>query len=166
MELYLLRHAPAEIQDETWKGPDRKRPLSRKGTKKMRKIAGAMKRLQLTFDLILTSPYVRARETAELAARKIRHSGKVKTSQHLRVGGNSQLLIKEIVTRYAHCERVLVVGHEPGLSRLISLLLSGKQSLVIAMKKGSMCKLSAAKLRYGRCANLEWLISPAEILAL
>jgi phosphohistidine phosphatase len=164
MELYLLRHAPAEIQGDTWKGTDKNRPLSRKGVKKMRKMVAAMKHLHLTFDLILTSPYRRARETAELAAKKIRHPHAVRVSKHLKVGGNSRMLIREIVTGYGHCERVLLVGHEPGLSRLISVLLSGKQSLVITMKKGGICKLTTPGLRYGRCASLEWLIGPAELL--
>ena len=74
------------------------------------------------------------------------------------------MLIREIVTGYGRCDRVLLVGHEPGLSRLISVLLSGKQSLAITMKKGGICKLVMPGLRYGRCASLEWLVNPAGLL--
>ncbi len=55
---------------------------------------------------------------------------------------------------------VLLVGHEPYLSDLISLLLSGESGLAIVMKKAGFCKLSIGQLCFGRCATLEWLVTP------
>jgi len=52
-------------------------------------------------------------------------------------------------------ESVLLVGHEPYLSGLISLLVSGDGSLAVVMKKGGLCKLSTDSLKHGRCAALE-----------
>jgi phosphohistidine phosphatase len=164
MELFLLRHAQAETQGDAWKGADKNRPLSKKGERKMRRVAVAYRHLGLTFDLILSSPYVRARRTAEIVAAKTRHAGKIRFSQHLTVGGNARALVNEIAGEHRDCAKVLLVGHEPALGRLISVLLSGKQSLVVTMKKGAICALSIRTLRYGHCATLEWLMSPAEVL--
>lgn len=166
MELYILRHAPAEIQGETWRGTDAKRPLSSKGEKKMKLIALAMKHLDLTFDLILSSPSVRALRSAEIAAKKLRHSDGVRISKHLKIGGNAREVVRNLLDAYPGCGSVLLVGHEPGLSRLISVLLTGQQSAVVTMKKGALCKLTVPRLKYGRCATLDWLIGLAEILAL
>jgi phosphohistidine phosphatase SixA len=52
------------------------------------------------------------------------------------------------------------VGHEPYLSELISVLLTGRLDLPLALKKGGVCRLTANRLHYGRCATLEWLLTP------
>jgi phosphohistidine phosphatase len=58
---------------------------------------------------------------------------------------------------------VLLVGHEPGLSQLISLLVAGEAGVSILLKKGSLCKLSVESLKPGRCATLEWLLTPKQM---
>jgi phosphohistidine phosphatase SixA len=68
MNLFLLRHAIAVEPGALSGASDAARPLSPEGKEKMRKIARGMKALDLSFDLILSSPYVRARETAEIVA--------------------------------------------------------------------------------------------------
>ncbi len=57
----------------------------------------------------------------------------------------------------------MLVGHEPYLSTLISLLLSGDGGLQVEMKKGGLCKLSVESLKHGRCAKLEWLLTPRQM---
>jgi phosphohistidine phosphatase SixA len=57
-----------------------------------------------------------------------------------------------------------LVGHEPSLSSLVSLLVSGDPGLGVSLKKGGVCKLSVEQLRNGRCATLEWLLSPAQLV--
>jgi len=57
----------------------------------------------------------------------------------------------------------LLVGHEPYLSELISLLVAGDSSLCVVMKKGGLCKLSVETLKHGRCACLEWLLTPKQM---
>ena len=60
-------------------------------------------------------------------------------------------------------ESVLLVGHEPYLSGLISLLVSGKETFTVTMKKGGLCKLSTDSLHHGRCAALDWLLTPRQM---
>jgi phosphohistidine phosphatase len=163
MELYILRHAIAG-DGESFDGPDSERPLTKEGAKKMKRIAKELEKLDLQFDLILSSPFVRAKETAEIMADEFHSENPLKFSSHLKVGGDPSALVHEVNTRYKQFNRILLVGHEPYLSGLISMLVSGKNDLLITMKKGGICKLTVGSLHYGRCATLEWLMAPAQII--
>jgi phosphohistidine phosphatase len=160
MELFLLRHA---IAVERSLGDDTKRPLSREGAEKMRRIAKGMRRLELDFDLILSSPYLRARQTAEIAVRELEAEDKLKVTDHLAADADAAELVSELKTSHRSCKSVLLVGHEPFMSELISTLLSGKRGVPIVMKKGGLCHLTIESLRYGRCARLEWLLTPRQL---
>jgi phosphohistidine phosphatase len=84
-------------------------------------------------------------------------------TRHLEVGGHPEKLIDVINDRHARASSVLLVGHEPYLSGLISVLVSGEDDLGIALKKGGLCKLTIGTLLYGRCATLDWLLQPAHL---
>ena len=85
------------------------------------------------------------------------------TTEDLAPGGDANRLMTDIREKYGTAENVALVGHEPGLSRLISVLLSGDETIPITLKKGGVCCLSVDKLEYGRCATLEWLLAPAQL---
>jgi len=163
MDLYVLRHAIAGDR-KLFDGPDSERPLTNQGAKKMKLIAKEMKKLDLKFDVILSSPFLRAKQTAEIVAKEFHCESSLKFSSHLRVGGDPAALVHEINTGYRKFDRILLVGHEPYLSGFISMLVSGKKDLSITMKKGGLCKLSVDSLQYGRCAGLEWLMAPAQMI--
>jgi len=163
MELYILRHAIAGDR-ESFDGPDSERPLTKEGAKKMERIAKELKKLNLKFDVILSSPFLRAKETAEIMAQEFHRENVLKFSPHLKVGGDPAALVREINTGYKKFHSILLVGHEPYLSGFISMIISGKKDLSITMKKGGICKLSAASLHYGKCATMEWLMAPAQII--
>ncbi len=114
--------------------------------------------------MILTSPYVRAADTAKILRKKL-DLGKDQLAvvQDIAPGGDAARLINEIGQKYGNLEGVAIIGHEPGLSRLISTLLSGDPTLPITLKKGGVCCLTADKLEYGRCAALEWLMAPSQM---
>jgi len=160
MDLYILRHGIAAERGDPKYPNDEDRPLTDEGQKKTLKIARRMKELDLTFDLILSSPLARARQTAEIAASVLGCKNKLKFSVHLAPGGSKRELVREISKR----KRALLVGHEPDLSEFMSILLTGKTDLRIDLKKGGLAKLDVPALRYGRCATLEWLASPKLLL--
>lgn len=162
MEIYLLRHAIAAPR--TGLGDDSKRPLTRKGADKMRRIAKGMRRLKLDFDLVLSSPYLRAKQTAEIAAAELGASSCLRFSPHLVPLGNARRLIAELLRGHASRKSVLLVGHEPYLSTLVSTLLAGYGNVPIVMKKGGLCKLTTRSLRHGACAQLEWLLTPRQLV--
>lgn len=152
-------------EKETYSGPDSERPLTEKGTKKMRQIAKKLKKIGISFDVVLSSPFRRAKETAEIVAKEFHCEGALKFSRHMKVGGDPVALIDELKKDYGKSESILLVGHEPYLSGLISTLISGEDNIPIALRKGGICKLSVGSLRYGRCATLEWLMAPSQIIS-
>ncbi len=164
MNLYILRHGIAVEMGTPGVGKDSERELTPEGKRKVRGIAAAMKALDLSFDLILTSPYVRAEQTATIVAEALEVKDRLELSDTLTPGGNMRDLIGEINRLRPTPEEALVVGHEPYLSELISLLLTGgTDGASVVMKKGGLCKLAIEKLRYGRCATLEWLLTPKQM---
>jgi phosphohistidine phosphatase len=159
MNLYIIRHAIAVEEGTPEYEDDSQRPLTDKGKKKMRQIARGLRALGVDFDLILSSPYVRARETAEILAEVSRTKADVALSENLIPMGDPDLLISEMNEKY-NANSVALVGHEPFLSALIGLLVSENASLDITLKKGGVCRLSVDDLHHTRKATLEWLITP------
>ena len=163
MDLYILRHAIAEAREGAKEMADSERRLTREGKKKMYCVAEGIKAVGLGFDLILSSPYFRAKQTAEILVEVMGLGKALEISPELAPQGNPRKLIETLNRAYAKRRSVVLVGHEPYLSSLISLLLSGDTSLAINLKKGGLCKLTADELTYGKCATLEWLLTPRQM---
>ncbi len=124
-----------------------------------------MRDLETQIDLILSSPYLRAADTARILQKKLRlDKDKLVMMDDLSPTGDPNRLVKEVADKYGSVANIALVGHEPGLSRLISVLVSGDPTLPITLKKGGVCCLTVDKLEYGRCAALEWLLGPAQLM--
>jgi phosphohistidine phosphatase len=113
--------------------------------------------------LILSSPLPRAKQTAEIAAEKLKLKTRLKISDALKPDGDRKNLIQEINFAKPSPEKILLVGHEPDLSELISFLLTGDSQMKTDFKKGGLCQLEIEKLRDGKCATLAWLLTPAQM---
>ena len=163
MDLYILRHGIAVEPGTPGYERDADRPLTPEGERKLRQVADAMKALDLSFDLVLSSPYLRARQTAEIVVAALGERKRLELSDTLTPGGSVKKLVELLNYRETCPESVLLVGHEPDLSGLISLLVSGKASFAVAMKKGGLCKLTTESLKPGRCAALQWLLTPKQM---
>lgn len=160
MDLYIIRHAIAVDEANTDYESDSERPLTDKGRKKMRQIAKGLRNLGVEFDLILSSPYVRARETAEILADVFKMKKKLAFSDNLIPLGNPELFIGEINEKYSGMS-IALVGHEPHLSALVGLLTAEHAKLDITLKKGGVCYLRADDLHHqDHRATLEWLLTP------
>jgi phosphohistidine phosphatase len=165
VNLYLLRHGLAVELGSPGYQKDADRPLTPEGRRKMKKVAAGLRALDLSFDLILSSPYVRARQTAELVASGLGIKRRLQMCDALVPGARFKGLIDLIHHLEPAPQELLLVGHEPYLSDLISLLLSGEIGLSLTMKKGGLCKLAIESLQLGRCATLEWLTTPGQLRA-
>ncbi len=163
MNLYILRHGIAVERGTPGYAKDADRPLTPEGERKLKAIAEAMQRIELSFDLILTSPYLRARQTAELVAGVLGARKKLEFSDALVPDGSTRQLVEFLNGYRPAPKEVLLVGHEPYLSGLVSLLVSGKEGLTIVLKKGGLCKVTTESLKPGRCAALEWLLAPKQM---
>lgn len=160
MQLVLLRHGIAMNRDSWDPRADRDRPLTPNGVERTRAVARALKSLKLGPDLILTSPYLRARQTAEIVGDAFNIPDNVQVSEALAPGATVPQVIRELQSRHTANSRVLGVGHEPGLSRLASFLISGRADADLTLKKAGLIVLDLQTVSAGRCASLEWLVPP------
>jgi phosphohistidine phosphatase len=163
MKLYILRHGIAVERGAGSYAKDSDRPLTPKGERKLWKIAEAMEALGIKFDLILSSPYTRARQTAEIVAKAFNTRKKLEFTDNLTPAGSFKKLVDFIKDLSSSPKSILLVGHEPYLSQFISLLVGGDQALSITLKKGGLCKLSSQSLKAGHCATLDWLMTPKQM---
>lgn len=123
MQLLLFRHGPAAPRGRKW-SDDRLRPLTAPGKAKSARAAKGLARLGLHPDLIVSSPFVRARQTAELLASAFRPKGLLELDEALAPGGNPLPLLGKLARK--GLPLVAFVGHEPSLSRLAATLVSGR----------------------------------------
>lgn len=167
MQLYLIRHGIAVEWGAAGFEDDRLRPLTEKGREKMVKIARGLLALDVRFDLIISSPYTRALETARIlfAAQKM-DKGQLVIQENLSPGSPPDEILGEIKEKYSSLESIAIVSHEPALGALISRLVAGQRPFFIHIKKGSVCHLSVDDLTGEPRARLEWLLHPAHLAAL
>jgi phosphohistidine phosphatase len=163
VNLFLLRHGLAVEREEFNFANDEFRPLTPKGKRQLRKIAAALRAMELRFDVILSSPLVRARQTAEIVAAELKLRKRIALANELKPGGGAKKLVLKILAQKINSGDVLLVGHEPDLSQLISLLVTGGRDAGFALKKAGLAKLEIEKLRAGKCATLAWLLTPAQM---
>jgi phosphohistidine phosphatase len=164
MNLFILRHGIAVERDPISFPDDSRRPLTLKGEDRVRLICDAMQALELTFEHIFTSPYRRASQTAEIVATSLNLKKALATCDELTPEGDPKALIRHLNRLEPAPENVLLVGHEPFLSGLISQLISSEPGAAIDLKKGGLAKLEIeAQLRLGPCAKLAWLLTPKQL---
>ena len=164
MNLYLLRHGIAVAGDEPGIEMDGERPLAPKGIKRMRKEAKGIRRLGITFDAILTSPLVRARQTAEIAAEILGMESQLQEISGLAPESSVENLLFGLA-RFQNREHLLLVGHQPLLGKTAAFLLYGKDrsSLDIELKKGSLCAIEVDGLPPDKPGTLHWLLAPKQL---
>jgi phosphohistidine phosphatase len=153
MEIYFLRHGDAGSAGG-WKGSDVERPLSKEGTAGIEKEASAMARLGLTPDAILTSPLVRARQTAEIVAKKLRLTRSIVVEERL-APGFATAELRAILEERRSARGLLLVGHEPDFSRVVSDAIGGGS---VECKKGSLIRVDMDDSFNG---VLVWLLPPS-----
>jgi phosphohistidine phosphatase len=165
MNLYIVRHAIAVQRGTPGYEDDSQRPLTDDGRKKMKKIVRGLSSLKLELDTILSSPYVRARDTAKILAKELTGMDKIAFSDNLIPPGNFEKLVQEIHDKY-DVNSLALVGHEPMLSGLISWLTTGNTDMRLTLKKGGVAYLATDNLYQDGRATLEWLLTPALMLQL
>jgi phosphohistidine phosphatase len=162
MELLIVRHAIAiERGDPAWLNDD-ERPLTPEGIHKFRAAARGLKAMGAKPGRILTSPLVRARQTAEIVRDALAGDLDLDISKHLAPGGDYAALIREAAALDAEC--VAVVGHEPHLSGLVSYALVGDgRRAGILLKKGAAALVSFDGPAAAGAGTLQWLLQPGAL---
>ncbi len=164
MYLYIIRHAVAEEREEFAKksADDSLRPLTAKGKKRLQKMILSLEKDFDKLDIVVTSPYLRAKQSAQIVA-EIADDTKIVESAELVPHAPPQALVRWLKNHCSQSKKVAVIGHEPHLSTFTSYLLTGnatdnfielKKSSVALVEIGNFEDMAASR------AKLLWLASP------
>jgi phosphohistidine phosphatase len=155
MILYFLRHANAgqkrlnPIQDE-------KRPLDKEGIEQCRYVGRFLNSLDIHVDLILSSPLKRATQTAAMVGNEIDYEQRIERAMALQPSADYERF-RQLLLQIHELEAVMVVGHNPNMSKFLSLMVTGGLTdRAIEMKKGSIARVEMGPKR----SVLNWLITP------
>jgi phosphohistidine phosphatase len=163
MELLVIRHGAAMDKEEFAKTDksDDLRPLTSAGMEEMKEIARGLRELVKKIDLLVTSPLVRAVQTAEIvgAAYDIPVS---ETTDALSPDSQPKDFEKWSAD-FEDVKRIAIVGHEPHLTALVSWLLTGEDGAIIDLKKGGMCLLEFDSGIKSGSGILNWLMTPRQL---
>jgi phosphohistidine phosphatase len=165
VNVYLLRHAIAEERDAARWPDDSLRPLTRDGAERFRRAARGLRRIVPTVDVVLASPYARAWQTAELVHDEAGWPEPERCSAL--AADRPAAAALEPLQRHVKRESVVLVGHEPNLSSLASLLSAGDESsLALELKKGGVTALVFTAVPAPGSGLLRWNVTPKILRAL
>lgn len=164
MELYVIRHAIAEPLGKGNEFSDEKRALTEEGRSRMREAVKGLRKLGVQLDLILTSPLVRAVETAEILAGSLGINRKeIQQTAALSPGVPAEPLFAEIKS-HGGAESIALVGHQPDLGSLIARIIqSGDGIASIQLKKGGICCINVIGTVPALRGDLMWLLTPRQL---
>ena len=152
MLVHLLRHADAG-DPEAWQGPDSLRPLSAKGRRQSKRLGDHLAAIGFTTNAIITSPKVRSEQTADIIGERL---GVAVTVDDRLAGAFDLESLDELLTDAGDPDRIVLVGHDPDFSDVLSTL-CGPQ---LEMKKAAFARIDVERpLRAGR-GTLRWLLPP------
>ena len=153
MLLHLLRHADAG-DPLAWSGPDSSRPLSKKGRDQSERLGRFLSGTGFQPDLFITSPKVRAVETAEIIAKVL----DVQVAVDDRLAGALDLpVVVGMVDSHGHAVRPVLVGHDPDFSELVAVLCGAAG---VPMRKGALVRIETARPLAPGAGTLRWLVPP------
>ena len=158
MELVFLRHGLA-VDREEWKGEDEARPLTAEGVERTKEVVRGLRALKVCPDVILSSPLLRARQTAEIAKKGLSSGAKVELADELTPSAAPDGLIARLAD-LTEKPVVLCVGHEPHLSTTISAMVSGKTAASFEVKKAGACCIRFTGIPKAGAGTLLWLLPP------
>jgi phosphohistidine phosphatase len=164
IRLCLVRHGIAGGRDAVRHPDDGRRPLTREGMRQLRRSAPGLGALAGEIDCLLTSPLLRAVQTATIL-HELAGMPKPRQEPALSPGSSSDQVLAALATYDA--ESIVIVGHEPGLRQLLAACLTGKDDgLQVRIRKGAAACLSFdTAIRAGR-GQFEWLLQPKTLRSL
>ncbi|HEY6394450.1 MAG TPA: phosphohistidine phosphatase SixA [Candidatus Binataceae bacterium] len=161
MILYVLRHGTAEDRSESVDDADRK--LTQKGKDRIRDAAAGIRDFGLKFEVILTSPIVRAAETADIVAAAFNNNPSPQVLPALATGVPPADVVATLKP-YSRNTDVMIVGHEPQLSAVVSLLLTGSGDLAhLRLKQGGCVALDLGNKFDRGGAQLRWMLTQRQL---
>jgi phosphohistidine phosphatase len=154
--LYVVRHAIAAERGDEYPD-DAKRPLTPEGIARFREAVEGLSALGVSLDLVLTSPLVRTRQTAEIMAEILPGRPPIKEVKALAPGGRADAVVTAL-GEYGRRTSIALVGHEPGIGELAARLVGARGSF--DFKKGAVCRIDVAALPLTGPGELRWFATP------
>jgi phosphohistidine phosphatase len=154
-QLYFIRHGVAESRGEAWPD-DTKRPLSEDGASRTRKAARGLERLGVSLDVVLTSPLVRARQTAEIVASAFDARPPIVAVESLAPDGTYQAVLSDL-EKQARRSSIALVGHAPGIGEVAARLAGSRHPF--EFKKGAVCRIDVETLPPAGPGSLRWFLT-------
>jgi phosphohistidine phosphatase len=162
MDLYFLRHGKAEDVGERGASDDFSRALTAVGVTEMEAEAKALQRLGLEPHLIVTSPLVRAKQTAQIVAKRLGLKKELVETEMLAPGCDVKH-VRKLLSSYDTHQTIMLVGHEPDFSTIVGELIGAAS---IELKKGGVAAVSIERSIRAGAGVLQWLIPPKILVAL
>ena len=161
MDCILFRHGiAADWRD--WQREDHSRPLTEEGIEKTRKAVKGLIRLGVTPTQLLCSPYLRTRQTADIAKETLHFAGQTQQCAELRPDASPEDVL-DVLIAFSEDDCVLCVGHEPLLGHTAAAMLLGQPASGLSFKKaGACCIRFYGKPRHGN-GVLQWWLEPAQL---
>jgi phosphohistidine phosphatase len=161
-ELYFIRHGLAEERGDAWPD-DNKRPLTDEGMSRMRKAVRGLASIGVSLDVVLTSPLVRARQTADIVAGGLDPRPSIVNIDSLAPAGSYAAVIRDL-EKHGRKSRIALVGHEPMMGELAARLIGSRHP--IEFKKGGVSRIDVENLPPSGPGDLRWLLTPKLLRAL
>jgi phosphohistidine phosphatase len=159
MDIYILRHGEAQPRSEDLPEADRK--LTPKGKLDVERVARLAWAAKIQPDLVLSSPYARAKETAQIAIRVFQSKPPLLETPALLPNSSPKQVWKEVKS-HPDAQQLMLVGHEPQLSDLVAYFLASPE-LLLDLKKGALLRIRMDGLGVEPHGELKWLLTPGLI---
>lgn len=163
MQLLVIRHAIAE-ERETFAATgedDSRRPLTKRGERKMKDVAAGLRRVVGTLDALGASTLLRAQQTAEIVAGAYGDLP-VHAVEALSPESDPRALVGWL-RHHGSADVVAIVGHEPHLGMLVTWLMTGRLASRVALRKGGACLLECSVRAAAGGATLQWALTPSQL---
>ncbi len=145
---------------------DWQRPLTTEGQAETNQVAKGLRKLGVTADLIVSSPLLRAKETAQIVLSVLNKGIELTVSESLAPGGTASDVYKFLAPHSSDKQNVFLVGHEPDISRLASTLLWAGPELYMPFKKAAICRIDIVDVPPTSPGVLKWFLTPKVLCSL
>lgn len=160
MELYIVRHGDAIDPDAPGVVSDAARTLTAKGRDEIELAALALARLRVRPGLVLSSPLVRAMQTADILARELQSEPVVHVSDELAPGGSLAGVLNDILS-HGRPEVTVIAGHNPGVGMLVGYLVWRQPDTIVPFRTGQVCRVDLPESApMPGSGDLRWMLPP------
>lgn len=163
MKLYLVRHATARDLAAGASMRDAERPLIDVGRKEAEVVAQVLRRSGISGDLFITSPLVRARQTAEIFAEVFHAKDKLRLADNLAPGTSMSNLYTELkgyLTEFRRADNVFLFGHQPDMTMIAQQLLWSGPEFDMPFKKCGVARIDVSDIPPTSPGTLKWFLTP------